>query len=138
MEGLGSELEEFDVVRILARLHEGREINVNEMHDVDFNEQEEHSDRDIYAPTEMPLVIYTPPLDFKLFSEMLHFNEKAEFWYHTAVQSIELCRNKNLQMLDLFKVGGIFNAFFPKKKVAKFHFLKPPKNFPCLQEIARL
>ena len=26
----------------------------------------------------------------------------------------------------------------PKKKVTKFHFLKPPKNFPCLQEIARL
>ena len=45
---------------------------------------------------------------------------------------------KNLQMLDLFKVGGIFQCFFPKKKVAKFHFLKPPKTFPCLQEIARL
>ena len=45
---------------------------------------------------------------------------------------------KNLQMLDLFKVGGIFQCFFPKKKVVKFHFLKPPKNFPCLQEIARL
>ena len=27
---------------------------------------------------------------------------------------------------------------FSKKKVVKFHFLKPPKNFPCLQEIARL
>ena len=27
---------------------------------------------------------------------------------------------------------------FSKNKVAKFHFLKPPKNFPCLQEIARL
>ena len=31
-----------------------------------------------------------------------------------------------------------FNAFFQKKKVAKFHFLKPPKTFPYLQEIARL
>ena len=27
---------------------------------------------------------------------------------------------------------------FLKKKIAKFHFLKPPKNFPCLQEIATL
>ena len=25
-----------------------------------------------------------------------------------------------------------------KKKVAKFHFLKSPNFFPCLQEIARL
>ena len=31
------------------------------MHDVEFNEQEEHSDDDIYALVEMPLVIYTPP-----------------------------------------------------------------------------
>ena len=31
------------------------------MHDVDFNEQEENSDDDIYARAEMPLVIYTPP-----------------------------------------------------------------------------
>ena len=45
---------------------------------------------------------------------------------------------KNLQMVDLFKVGGIFQCFFPKTKVAKFHFLKPLKSFPCLQEIARL
>ena len=61
MEGMGSDPEEFDVVSILARLHEGREINVNEMHDVEFNEHEEHSDDNIYAHTEMPLVIYTPP-----------------------------------------------------------------------------
>ena len=27
---------------------------------------------------------------------------------------------------------------FSKKKIAKFHFLKPPKNFPCLQKIATL
>ena len=50
MEGLGSDPEEFDVVAILDRLHEGKQINVNEMHDVEFNEQEEHSDDDIYAP----------------------------------------------------------------------------------------
>ena len=61
MEGLGSDPEEFDVVPLLAGLHEGREINVNEMHDVEFNEQEEHSDDDIYAREKMPLVIYTPP-----------------------------------------------------------------------------
>ena len=61
MEGMGSDPEEFDVVSILAGLHEGREINVNEMHDVEFNEQDEHSDDDIYARTEIPLVIYTPP-----------------------------------------------------------------------------
>ena len=45
---------------------------------------------------------------------------------------------KILQMQDLFNVGGILQCFFPKKKVAKFHFLKPPKKFLCLQEIARL
>ena len=61
MQGMGSDPEEFDVVSILARLHEGKEINVNEMHDVEFNEQGEHSDDDIYAHVEMPLVIYTPP-----------------------------------------------------------------------------
>ena len=61
MQGMGSDIEEFDVVSILAGLHEGREMNVNEMHDVQFNEQEEHSDDDIYAPAEMPLVIYKPP-----------------------------------------------------------------------------
>ena len=72
------------------------------MHDVEFNEQEEHSDDDIYALAEMSLVIYTPPrlgvernsspkyffdgkIDFKLFDEMLHFKEKAEFWYLTIV-----------------------------------------------------
>ena len=43
MEGMGSDLEEFDVVSILAGLHEGREINVNKMHGVEFNENEEHS-----------------------------------------------------------------------------------------------
>jgi len=31
------------------------------MHDVEFNQQEEHSDDDIYAPAEMALVIYKPP-----------------------------------------------------------------------------
>ena len=31
------------------------------MHDVEFNEQQDHSDDDIYAPAEIPLVIYTPP-----------------------------------------------------------------------------
>ena len=45
---------------------------------------------------------------------------------------------KNFQMMELFKVGGIFQCFFPKNKVSKFHFLKPPKTFHCLQEIARL
>ena len=67
------------------------------MHDVDFNEQEEHSDDDIYARAEMPLVIYTPPqfwvektsspksfFDGKtvfklLFDKMLHFKEEDEF-----------------------------------------------------------
>ena len=49
MEGMGSDPEEFDVVSILVGLHEGREINVIKMHDVEFNEQEEHSDDDIYA-----------------------------------------------------------------------------------------
>ena len=67
------------------------------MHDVEFNEQEEHSDDDIYAHAEMPLVIYTPPhvgvektssptsfFDGKtvfklLFDKMLHFKEEAEF-----------------------------------------------------------
>ena len=49
MQGMGSDPEEFDVVSILAGLHEGREINVNDMHDVEFNEQEEHSDDYIYA-----------------------------------------------------------------------------------------
>ena len=38
MQGMGSDPEEFDVVLIPAGLHEGREINVNEMHDVEFNE----------------------------------------------------------------------------------------------------
>ena len=61
MEGMGSDPKEFDVVSILAELHKGREINVNEMHDVEFNEQEEYSDDDIYARAEMPLIIYTPP-----------------------------------------------------------------------------
>ena len=61
MEGLGSDPEEIDAISILAGLHEGRDINVNEMHDVEFNEQEEHSDDDIYARAEKPLVIYTPP-----------------------------------------------------------------------------
>ena len=71
-------------------------------------------------------IFFYGKIDFKLFGEMLHFKEKDEFWYLTAVQSVELCRIKNLQMLDLFKVGGIFQCFFPKNKVAKFHFLKPP------------
>jgi len=35
---MGSGPEQFDVVSIVAGLHEGREINVNEMHDVEFNE----------------------------------------------------------------------------------------------------
>ena len=90
-----SDPEEFDAISILAGLHEGREINVSEMHDVEFNEQEEHSDDDIYAPAEIPLVIYTPPqlgvekasspksfFDGKtvfklLFDHMLHFKEEA-------------------------------------------------------------
>ena len=38
MEGMGSDPKEFDVVSILTGLHEGGEINVNEMHDVEFNE----------------------------------------------------------------------------------------------------
>ena len=91
------------------------------MHDVEFNEQEEHSDDDIYACAEMPLVIYTPPqlgvekisspknfsdgkTIFKLLlDKMLHFKEEAEFhrknfsyWYHTIIQSIELCRIKQM------------------------------------------
>ena len=61
MECMGSDPEEFDDVSIMAGLHEGREINVNEMQDVEFNEHEEHSDDDIYARAEIPLVIYTPP-----------------------------------------------------------------------------
>ena len=97
MEGMGSDSEEFDAVSILAILQEGNEINVNEMHDVEFNEQEEHSDYDIYAHVEIPLVIYTPaqfgvektssPKSFfdgktifkLLFDKMLHFKEEAEF-----------------------------------------------------------
>ena len=106
---MGSDFEEFEAVSILSGLHEGREINVNEMHDVEFNEHEEHSDDDIYAPAEMPLVIYTPPqlgvektsspkyffdgkIGFKPFDEMSHFKEKAKFqrkvfssWYLTTV-----------------------------------------------------
>ena len=53
---MGSDPEEFDAVSLLVGLHEGREINVNEMHDVEFNEQEEHSDNDIYAREEMHLL----------------------------------------------------------------------------------
>ena len=123
MEGLGSDPEEYDAVSILDGLHEGREINVNEMHDVEFNEQEEHSDDDIYAPAEMPLVVYTPPqlgvektsspkyfFDSKIvfnlmFDKMLHFIEEAEFhrknfsyWHLTAVQSVELCRIKQMEI----------------------------------------
>ena len=97
MEGMGSDPEEFDAVSILAGLLEGREINVKEMHDVEFNEQEEYSDDDIYAHAEIPLVIYTPPqlgvektsspksfFDGKtvfklLFDKMLHFKEEVEF-----------------------------------------------------------
>lgn len=96
MQGMGSDTEEFDVVSILVGIHEGREMNVNEMHDVRFNEHEEHSDDVIYAPAEMPLVIYKPPqlgvektsspnyffdgkIVFKLFDELLHFKEKTEF-----------------------------------------------------------
>ena len=85
------------------------------MHDVEFNEQEEHSDDDIYAPATMPLVIYKPPqlgvektsspkyffdgkIDFKLFDEIFHFKEKAKFWYLTSVQREELCRIKKMQI----------------------------------------
>ena len=93
MQGMWSNPKEFEVVSILAELHEGREINVNQMHDVEFNEQEEHSDDDIYAHAEMSLVIYTPPqlglektsspkyfFDGKtvfkiLFDKMMHFKE---------------------------------------------------------------
>ena len=146
MEGLGSDPEEFDAVLILAGLHEGREINVNEMHDVEFNEQEEHSDDNIYARAKIPLVIYTPPqfgvektsspkyfFDGKtvfklLFDKKLHFKEEAKFhriffsyWYLTTVQSVELCRIKQMQIQDLLKVGAIFQ----KEIVAKFLFLKP-------------
>ena len=113
MEGMGSDPEEFDTVSIMARLHEGGEINVNEVHDVEFNEQEDHSDDDIYARAEIPLVIYTPPqlgvektsspkylfdgkIDFKLFDEMLQFKEKDEFWYLTTLQSKEICRIKKI------------------------------------------
>ena len=137
MEGLGSDLEKFDVVSIVAGLHEGGEINVNKVHDVEFNEQEEHSDDDIYARVEMPLVIYTPPqlgVDktsspqyffdgetvFKLlFNKMLQFKEEAEFhrkkisyWYLTTIQSVELCRIKQMQIQDLLKVGVIFQCYF--------------------------
>ena len=73
----------------------------------------------------MPLVIYTPPqlgvkktsspkyffdrkIDFKLFDEMLHFKEKAEFRYLTTIQSVELYRIKHMQIQDLLKVGTIF------------------------------
>ena len=52
---------EFDDVSIMVGLHEGNEMNVNQMHGVEFNKQEEQSDDDIYSPAEMPLVIYPPP-----------------------------------------------------------------------------
>ena len=118
MEGMGSDPEEFDVVSILAGLHEGREINVNEMHDVEFNEQEEHSDDDIYACIEMPLVIYTPPqfgvektsspkyfFDGKivlklLFDKMLQFKEEAEFLiriYAGTQQNTQITIETNMQ-----------------------------------------
>ena len=38
MQGMGSDPEEFEAVSILVELHEGREIHVNKMHDVEFNE----------------------------------------------------------------------------------------------------
>ena len=154
MEGLGSDLEEFDVVSILAGLLEGREINVNKMHDVEFNEQEEHSDDDIYARAEMPLVIYTPPqlgvektsspkyffdgnTVFKLlFDKMLHFKEEAElhrknfsYWYLTAVQSVELCRIKQMQIQDLLKVGAIFQCYFSKRNSCQIPFFEALLKF---------
>ena len=46
MQGMGSDPEEFEGVSILVGLHERREINVNEMHDIEFNEHEEHSDEE--------------------------------------------------------------------------------------------
>ena len=146
MEGMGSDPEEFDVVSILVELHEGRGINVNEIHDVEFNEQQEHSDDDIYARAKMPPIIYTPPqlgvektsflkyffdgkIVFKLLlDKMLHFKEGAEFyrknfsyWYLTAAQSVELCRIKQMEIQDLLKAGTIFQ----KETVAKFLFLEP-------------
>ena len=148
MQGIGSDPEELDAVSILAGLHEGKEMNVNEMHDVEFNEQEEHSDDDIYGPAEMPLVIYTPPqlgvektssskyffdgkIVFKLFDEMLHFKEQAEFqrknfsyWYLTAVQSQELCRIKQMQIKDLLKVGTIFQCYFSKRNSCQIPFFE--------------
>ena len=147
MEGMGSDPQEFYVVSILAGLHEGREINVNEMHDVEFNEQEEHSDDDIYAPAEMPLVIYTPPqlrvektsspkyffdgkIVFKLlFDKMLHFKEETEFhrknfsYLHlNIVQRVELCRIKHMQIQDLLKVGTIFQCYFSKRNSCQIFF----------------
>jgi hypothetical protein len=83
--------------------------------------------------TSSPEYFFDGKFVFKLFDEMLHFKENAEFqrknfsyWYLTAVQSVELCRIKQMQMMDLFKVGGIFQCFFPKLFFAKFQFLKPP------------
>ena len=120
------------------------------MHDVEFNEEEEHSDDDIYAHAEMPLVIYTPPqcgvektssqkyfFDGKnvfklLFDKMLHFKEKLDFieknfsyWYLTTVQSVELCRIKQMQIQDLLKVGIIFQCYFSKRNSCQIPFLKP-------------
>ena len=66
MEDMGSDLglenlKEFDGVSVLVELHEGSEINVKKLQDVEFNEHEEHIDDDIFSPIEMPLVIYTHP-----------------------------------------------------------------------------
>ena len=154
MEGLGSDPKEFYVVSILAGLHEGKEINVSKMHDVDFNEQEEHSDDDIYARAEMPLVIYTPPqlgveknsspkyffdgkIVFKLlFDKMLHFKEEAGFhrfffsyWYVITVQSVELCRIKQMQIQDILKVGTNFQFYFSKRNSCQIPFFEASLHF---------
>ena len=79
------------------------------MHDVEFNEHEEHSDDDIYAHAEMPLVIYTPPqlgvektsspkyvfmvnlflsyclIKYCISKKKLNFMEKNSYWYLTTV-----------------------------------------------------
>ena len=102
----------------------------------------------------MPQFIYTPPqfgvektsspksffdgkTIFKLpFDKMLHFKEEAEFhrknfsyWYLTTVQSVELCRIKQMQIQDLLKVGVIFQFYFSKRNSFQSPFFESLLKF---------
>ena len=66
-------------------------------------------------------------------------SKKAEFhriffsyWYINVVQSIELCRIKQMKIKDLLKVGTIFQWYFSKRNCCQIPFFEASLKFSLL------